>query len=138
MFCRAAYGLHVYQTILMVIFPLCTEIVFLMFIFLFRSVWESYLVYTVKTFFNMGQPNYGLQNNATAWPKYVVRGDWNLIFQQVWRFCFKASSFFIVNKNLKQNIQTCKSLNDLKFVVGTINWIQLKYMYISCKPWMFK
>ena len=32
--------------------------------------------------------------------------------------------FFIVNETLKQNLQSCESLNDLKCVDGTINPIQ--------------
>ena len=41
--------------------------------------------------------------------------------------------FFIVNETLKQNLQSCESLNDLKCVNGTINPIQFKFVWFGLK-----
>ena len=50
--------------------------------------------------------------------------------------------FFIVNETLKQNLQSCESLNDLKCVDGTINPIQfnssLRTLVISSNTYMIE
>ena len=64
----------------------------------------------------------------------LVPGDWKRVEQMEHLYLDRPAGvkvlfqglilFFIVNETLKQNLQSCESLNDLKCVDGTINPIQ--------------